>query len=256
MPPHEYDGKQFEVRFYNAETGDAGIWIEANQRTCIVKGLPGKVTSGQKIYITGFYDGRGKVDFAKYSSGPGDVTSEVKTADSKISVEDRVKTEPDKTSDVYILYLGPTSKQDDCAIAVVPAEVLGMGRYNALVHLVKQYDNNTIFKTTTDRRIVRGLWDQYIKAEKAKGLDELCYTMNSEPVTPANKETFRDYFKLDNDKMRASGTVTEADKKTAQETVKKNLVTPVKPDKKKIFRGKGTQVVKGGPGGGLESILP
>ena len=110
----------------------------------------------------------------------------------------------------------------------------------------RNHDNASIFADSTDRRIARGLYDTFQRAETEKAVKEFEFTLGGEAVVPGTNKTIGDYFKRRGNKYHAEAVVGEK-----APTARKEKTTAASvPEKSqtKVYEASATGRRKGGPG--------
>jgi hypothetical protein len=231
-----FEGQKFRVLGFGRQE-DARINLPSG-KTCFVSGVPKGQT---EIEITGYRPGAGRADFASYQPPTtGESRTQEPTPASRPAQTARPAATP-TVQDVYLAHIGPTSRADDCAIAVCNPTVLDMPAYDALVQLIRQNQDKGVFTDSTDRRIARGLYDTYERAHGDDALEEVIMTLDGQPVNKGTTRKFRQYFRIHKGKHRAQATIAEGDgKPTAAEVAQ--------PKKPTVYRAPATVARKGSPG--------
>ena len=194
--------------------GQGDPFITLNNKRVYIEGAPREMKQGDTLAlkVNSFRPSPGQADFAKYRN-PIELERQAPQQEQPAS---------ELEQEIWYVYIGTSSRGDMSAIARIPgdSEILGMGAYDALTMLIRQHEDSTIYRQSTDRRIAGDISRIYESAEGDNALDELEYTLGNKPVTSNTKTPLREYFSTKEGKHRAQSTV-ERKKDQKAETPKK-----------------------------------
>lgn len=260
-PGSQYEGKRYVIQGFGVR-GDARI-RNPDGKTVFVSEVPKGLHVGDFVSIVGYQVVPGPADFARYAPLPGQQarTAAAPPVQRPVAAQNPMATPAGRpvtaaAQMVYILHIGPTSKGDDSAIAIVREDVLGMTAYDAVMHLIAHHDDKSVFADSTDRRIAGRLNDVVARAQRERALEELVFTIGNEPVTNATQKKLEDYFI----------TPAQSGKYSVQAVVKQEgqagaavppaaAGAPAQPQKPQVARAVSTVARKGSPGSRLELLV-